>query len=198
MLGVGGLIAVPFTQRFGRLPVLWWAMFLSLWMTLFATLAPSNIAFIVARCLQGLFTTAPQCIGLSFIHDMFFFHEHARKIGVWAWAFVISPYLGPFLSAIISNFKSWRDSFWIDFMIVGMALCFVTFLGDETIYDRDIPEEQPPKPTGYLNYRFQMLTGIYGSKCRGRVTVWQSTKDLFFLLTRPYFACCCCNSTFIR
>ena len=71
MLGVGGLIAVPFTQRFGRLPVLWWAMFMSLWMTLFATLAPSNVAFIVARCLQGVFTTAPQCIGLSFIHDMY-------------------------------------------------------------------------------------------------------------------------------
>jgi MFS family permease len=71
MLGVGGLIAVPFTQRFGRLPVLFWAMFMSLFMTLFATLAPNNVAFIAARCLQGLFTTAPQCIGLSFIHDMY-------------------------------------------------------------------------------------------------------------------------------
>jgi len=71
MLGVGGLIAVPFTQRFGRLPVLWWSMFMSLFMTLFATLAPNNVAFIVARCLQGLFTTPPQCIGLSFIHDMY-------------------------------------------------------------------------------------------------------------------------------
>jgi MFS family permease len=198
MLGVGGLIAVPFTQRFGRLPVLWWSMFLSLWMTLFATLAPNNTAFIVARCLQGLCTTAPQCIGLSFIHDMFFFHEHARKIGIWAWAFVISPYLGPFLSAIISNFKSWRVSFWIDFMIVGLALFFVTFLGDETMYDRDNMDEQPAKPTGYLNYRVQMLTGIYGGKCRGRVTVWQSTKDLFFLLTRPYFACMCSILTFLR
>jgi len=174
---------------------------MSLFMTLFATLAPNNTAFIVARCLQGLFTTPPQCIGLSFIHDMylplmlslllppccspiqrpspfcfphhhpfaflimlpylyiptarsqlllripqisslvtvinyianpafrFFFHEHARKIGIWAWAFVIAPYLGPFLSAIISNYKPWRTSFWIDFMIVGLALFFVTFLG---------------------------------------------------------------------
>lgn len=81
MLGIGGLIAVPFTQRFGRLPVLWWAMFMSLWMTLFATLAPSNIAFIVARCLQGLFTTAPQCIGLSFIHDMYSYYRTSLIIG---------------------------------------------------------------------------------------------------------------------
>jgi MFS family permease len=65
-------------------------------------------------------------------HFRFFFHEHARKIGIWAWAFVISPYLGPFLSAIISNYKPWRTSFWIDFLIVGLALTFVTFLGSSS------------------------------------------------------------------
>jgi len=191
MLGVGGLVAVPFTQRVGRIPVLWWTMFLSLWMVLFATLSPNNIVFIVARCLQGLFTTAPQVIGLSFIHDMFFFHEHARKIGVWVCAFVISPYLGPFLATVISNHKPWRTTFWIDFMIIGLALVFVTFLGDETMYDRDSIDEQPPKPKGWLNYRVKILTGVYGYKCKGRTTVWQSTKDLFFLLTRPYFLCLC-------
>jgi len=191
MLGVGGLVAVPFTQRFGRIPVLWWTMFLSLWMALFATLAPNNIAFIVARCLQGLFTTAPQVIGLSFIRDMFFFHEHARKIGIWASAFIISPYLGSFLAAIISNYKSWRIAFWIDFTIIGLALILVTFLGDETMYDRDAVDKQPSKPKGWLNYRVKILTGIYGYQCHGRTTVWQSTKDLFFLLTRPYFLCLC-------
>jgi MFS family permease len=71
MLGVGGVISVPFAQRFGRIPVLWWSMFMSLFMTLFATLSPNNTTFIVARCLQGFFTTAPQCIGLSLIHDMY-------------------------------------------------------------------------------------------------------------------------------
>jgi MFS family permease len=74
MLGVGGLIAVPFSQHYGRLPVLWWSMFLSLMATLFAVLAPNNVSFIVARCLQGLFTPAPQCIGLSVIHDMYVLH----------------------------------------------------------------------------------------------------------------------------
>ena len=124
----------------------------------------------------------------------FFFHEHARKIGIWACAFVISPYLGSFLSAIVSNYKSWRTSFWIDFVIVGLALAFVTFLGDETMYDRYNLDEQPRKPTGFLNYKAQMLTGIYGSKCKGRRTVWQTIKDLFYLLTRPYFLCLCCIS----
>ena len=125
------------------------------------------------------------------INIRFFFHEHARKIGIWAWAFVTSPFLGPFLSAVISNYESWRFAFWIEFTIVGMALTFVTFLGDETLYDRNTIEQQPPKPTGYFKYRVQILSGYYGAKCIGRTTVWKSTKDLFYLMTRPYFLCLC-------
>jgi MFS family permease len=121
------------------------------------------------------------------VHLRFFFHEHARKIGIWAWAFVISPYLGPFLSAIIANFESWRTSFWINFLVVGLAVVFVALLTDETMYDRDNCDQQPPKPAGYINYKIQMLSGYYGAKCQGRTTVWQSTKDLAYLLTRPYF-----------
>ena len=139
----------------------------------------------------------PYLIGFAVGADFgcrFYFHEHARKIGIWAWAFVISPYLGPFLSAIIANFKPWRTSSWINFLIVGLALTFVTFLGDETLYDRDNTDIQPPKPQGWLKYKVQMLTGIYGAKCKGRTTVWQSTRDLFFLLTRPYFLFLCGTS----
>jgi hypothetical protein len=46
-------------------------------------------------------------------------------------------------------------------MIVGLALTFVTLFGEETLYDRDNLDIQPPNPTGYLNFRFQMLTGIW-------------------------------------
>ena len=180
-------------------------MFMSLSMTLFAILVIDNVSFIITRCLQGLFTTASQCIGPSFIHDMyfitpvlanhrFFFHEHTRKIGIWTWAFVISPYLDSFLSAVISNYKPWRTTFWIDFVIVGLALTFATFFDNETIYNRDHLDELLLKPIGFLNYKMQMLTGIYGAKCKGRTTVWQSTKDLFYLLTRPDFLCLCCIS----
>jgi MFS family permease len=121
----------------------------------------------------------------------FFFHEHARKIGIWVSAFIISPYLGTFLSAIISNYEPWRTTFWICVVIVGLALVFVTFLGDETLYQRNNIDKQPRKPTGYLNYRIQMLTGIYGAKCKGRTTLWKSICDLFYILTRPYFLCLC-------
>jgi MFS family permease len=135
-------------------------------------------------------------LSCSCLIGRFFFHEHARKIGIWGMAFVISPFLGPFLSGIISNSESWRVTFWIEFMIVGLALTYVALLGEETLYDRDNVDVQPPKPTGYLNHRFQMLTGIYGAKCKGRTTLWKSTQNLIWLPTRPYFFCLCSRFPF--
>lgn len=70
MIGIGSLIAVPVVQRYGRLPTLFWSMFLSFWMTLGATLVNNHIGFIALRCLQTTFSAAPQVIGLSFVHDM--------------------------------------------------------------------------------------------------------------------------------
>jgi len=89
----------------------------------------------------GLWPTEPH-FDLYLPRVRFFFHEHARKIGIWAWAFVISPYLGPFLSAIISNYKPWRTDFWIDFLFIGLALTFVTLLGTPP----PPPPLRPPSP----------------------------------------------------
>jgi hypothetical protein len=54
-------------------------MTLAFFMTIFASAAPTWISYIVARCLQGFFVTAPQVVGLSMIHDMFFFHGTAAS-----------------------------------------------------------------------------------------------------------------------
>jgi MFS family permease len=79
MLGVGGVFSVPLTRWLGRLPILFWSVTLGFFMTIFAAAAPTWISFIVARCLQGLFITAPQVVGLSMIHDMFFFHGQSHQ-----------------------------------------------------------------------------------------------------------------------
>lgn len=41
-------------------------------------------SFMAARILNGFFSTVSQGGGLMFIQDMFFFHERARKINLWA------------------------------------------------------------------------------------------------------------------
>ena len=92
MQGPGGLLAVPLAQRYGRLPVLFWSQFLTLVVTIGAYGASGYAGFTACRTLQGFFAAPPQVIGLSIIHDMFFFHERARKVNIWAFCFLVGMY----------------------------------------------------------------------------------------------------------
>ncbi len=78
------------------------------------------------------------------IQDLFFLHQHARKINIWALALVISPFLGPLLGAFMVNFVSWRWPYWVYAIETGIILVLVVLFVDEPYYDRSIPEDQQP------------------------------------------------------
>ena len=187
-LGVGGIVAVPLSQRYGRLPVLFWSMFCTMLLTIGLCLCPNWVPYIAVRCLQGFFCTSPQVIGLSMIHDMFFWHEHARCINIWAFCYIMGPYLGPLLAGVIVNYISWRDTNWILFAIFGLAT-ILTLTADESLYDRQRINEQPPKPKGFFNYKIQSLTGVVGARAVGRPTIAVSFWHILIIWSRPYFIC---------
>ena len=62
------------------------------------------------RTLQGFFGAPPQVIGMSIIHDMFFFHERARKINIWAFSFLLGPYVGPLISSLLILRIGWLEN----------------------------------------------------------------------------------------
>jgi MFS family permease len=61
-------------EVWNRLPVLFWTQVLATIAVIGATFAPTYAGFTACRTLQGFVGTAPQVIGLSIVHDMFFFH----------------------------------------------------------------------------------------------------------------------------
>jgi MFS family permease len=117
---------------------------------------------------------------------MFFFHERARKINIWAFSFLLGPYLAPFLSGfILQGFKGdWVMTFGMLCALYGLSVLMVIFLGDETLYSRDGVNK--PREKGIVA-KIKLLTGITGlQSTQGRPGLWEVTKDLFGLLTRPY------------
>ncbi|EON61602.1 hypothetical protein W97_00817 [Coniosporium apollinis CBS 100218] len=184
MQGPGGLLAVPLCQRYGRLPVLFWSQLLTLVFTIGATVSPDYASFTACRTLQGFFGAPPQVIGLSMIHDMFFFHERARKINIWAFSFLIGPYLGPFISAFIAEKLWWKENFGVLCGFYAFSVLMVICFGDETLYDRD--GRRSISSSGF-GRRTSLLLGIAGFReCAGRPTIWRVTKDQYSLLLRPY------------
>ncbi|MCJ1393458.1 hypothetical protein MMC18_006333 [Xylographa bjoerkii] len=152
MLGIGGLFWIPFIYFWGRAPVLFWTQVAGTLFTLGCALTTSFTTFYGLRALMGFTLTACQTIGLSYIKDMFFFHEHARKIGLWAALFLLSPYCGPlFGNFIIAGTGQWRIVFWLVFAVCCLDLILIVSFADESWYRRDIPvAEQPPRGTRLL------------------------------------------------
>lgn len=179
-----GSLTLADWMSYCRLPVLFWSQLLTLVCSIGATLAHNYAGFTACRTLQGFFGAPPQVIGLSIIHDMFFFHERARKINIWAFSFLLGPYLGPFISGFIAENLSWRSNFAVLCGFYGFSVLTVIFLGDETLYDRNA--ERAPRTKGILG-RLSLLTGLTGFQERGpRPSLWTVCKDMFGLLLRPY------------
>ena len=143
--GIGGIWWIPCVYFWGRAPVLFWTVLAGTLFTLGCCLAQNFTVFYALRALQGFTLTSGQTIGLAYIKDMFYFHEHARKIGLWAGLFLLSPYAGPMLgNFILYTTGSWRAVFWLVFAICCFDLTLIVLFLDESWYRRDISRVDQP------------------------------------------------------
>ncbi|KAL6244801.1 hypothetical protein RBB50_008329 [Rhinocladiella similis] len=193
MIGAGGLAAVPLTRWLGRLPILFWAISIALILTIAASATPGWMSYLVIRCIQGFVITAPQVVGLSMIHDMFFFHEHARKIGIWAFSIIFSPVIGPLISGVIVNYASWRTSSWVNTGLLAIGVILIVLFGEETAHGdgkTPVSSSKSSKMTERLLSRVKLLTGVTGYRAYHN-GVKHTIQDMCIVATRPHFVCVC-------
>ncbi|PNY25390.1 Uncharacterized protein TCAP_04679 [Tolypocladium capitatum] len=136
MLGAGGVFVVALSAYFGRLPVLFWFLVMATATAAWCAAATTFDSFMAARILNGFFSTVAQGGGLMFINDIFFFHERARKINIWAGFIILSPYFGPLFTAFIISTQEWNVAFWLFFAMCGLALVLSVLFIPETYYNR--------------------------------------------------------------
>ncbi|KAL9112383.1 MAG: hypothetical protein Q9227_003225 [Pyrenula ochraceoflavens] len=162
MLGAGGVFVVAGSAYFGRLPLLFWFLIIAVATAAWCAGAKSFESFMAARILNGFFSTVAQGGGLMFINDMFYFHERARKINIWAAFIILSPYLGPLFAAFITSTQSWPWPFWVYTILTGICLLLTIAFVPETYYNRKIsPHDVPPNGN-----RISTLVGIHQRRVR--------------------------------
>jgi len=160
--------------------VLFWSQVLGFIMVIIATFSPSYACFTAFRTLQGFVATSPQVIGLSVVHDLFFFHERARKVNIWAFTFLLGPFLGPFVSSFLLSKISWRFDMGVLAMFYGVSTILVALVGEETLYDR----QKGVNPTSGAS-RISLLIGIAGVKSKGQTTMLAVSKHLIQVGIKP-------------
>jgi len=185
MLGAGGVVAVTLSAYFGRYPVLFWFIVLGVATAAWCAAATTFPSFMAARILNGFFSTVAQGGGLMFIKDMYFFHEHARKINIWSAFIILSPYFGPMFTAFIINTLKWQWAFGLYTIMTGLCLVLIMLFADETYYDRRIPIEAQPARGSHIS---RMLGIAQWRSRRHRNTIGQALQRPFIAISKlPVF-----------
>ncbi|KAF7554453.1 hypothetical protein G7Z17_g2925 [Cylindrodendrum hubeiense] len=178
MMALGGLVWVPMTSFLGRAPTLFWSNLFGLVFSIGTAVSPNFTCFYAMRALTGFFITSAQTISIAFIRDMFFFHERARKIGLWALLYIASPFWGPLVgNFVLGGTNSWENVFWVCVAVCGVDMILIVSFLDETWYNRDIPScDQPPRGHSFLA-RMSRIIGVWELKHH---SLYYETALLFF------------------
>jgi MFS family permease len=158
----------PLSTFWGRAPLIWWTAFFALFFNLGCVLAPDFATYYGMRSLVGLVSNAPPTIAVGMLQDMFFFHERARKVGLWTVCFIVSPVVGPLLgNFIMSQTNNSQHVLWMCFGVQGLYLIPLNLFMDETWYRRDLSQAQQPSRPNTFYTRFGRLTGAWQLKNHG-------------------------------
>ena len=139
MIGAGGLVVVTLSAYFGRLPVLFYFLSLSVATAVWCAAATTFDSFMTARILNGFFSSVAQGGGLMWISDLFITIEQPRKINFWSSFIIIAPFTGPLVSAFIVNRTTWPWVFWLLTMLSAVCWILVVLFVDETFFIRAAP-----------------------------------------------------------
>lgn len=110
-------------------------------------LAPNLASYFIFRMLTAYQGTSFLIVGSSCLADIYTPTARATALGWFLSGTLIGPAFGPFIGGIIVTFRSWRDIFWLQSALGGLATILVIFFLPETVPAKKIDElrEYPRK-----------------------------------------------------
>lgn len=178
-MGVGSLVAGPFSETFGRNAVYVGSVVVFMVWVLASALAPSLPAQVVFRFLAGCAASTPLVCSGGSVSDMWSSLDKTWAFPLYAIAAFGGPMLGAVMGAYIgpSPLVSWRWSEWTMLILSGLVVVLV-FLG--------MPETYPPL---LLRWKAEHLRRITGDdRFRSEHEIIEATlfSRLRVSMTRPF------------
>lgn len=161
-LSIAGYLAIsavlqivmgPLSDRWGRRPILLWAMAIFTVASVGCWLAPNIWVFLGFRLLQGA-VIAGMALSRAVIRDMAPPQEAASMMGYVAMVMALAPMVGPVIGGVLDQVFGWRMTFFL-FAVMGagvFALCW-----------RDLGETNAAK-SDTLMAQFRTYPALFGSR----------------------------------
>lgn len=141
-LGIGCFVFQPLAMQYGKRPVYLFSTLSCMCFNLWQPFIKTSPMWIASKILAGLVTSPIEALPESSISDLFFEHERATYMGIYACSLYGSNYLAPLVAGFINentahlSVGGWR---WVLFWAVifcGVSFVFLFFFMEETNYER--------------------------------------------------------------
>ena len=131
--GLGHLFMGVISDRYGRKPVLIAGMIGYVITALFCVLAPTFGTLLIARAIQGIFSSAPGVVSRAIVRDCYDGRRMARVMSLTMTFFMIIPVVAPSLGQLILLVADWRTVFAFLFVYGMILLWFCVLRLPETL-----------------------------------------------------------------
>ena len=143
--GIGALFHGPLSDRFGRKPVLVWAVLASAVFSFACSFSTSFDMLLTMRFLHGLSAAASGVLVASIIRDKFDGDAMAKRMSTIFLVFMIVPIIAPTLGQFILLFAGWRTIFDVmAIMCIAAALWTIRRLPETLKPENVIPIQLKP------------------------------------------------------
>lgn len=133
-MGLSPLVYGPLGSTYGRRWPLIIASITFIIFSIGSAVSPNLACYYVMRMLTAFQGTAFLIIGGTMIGDIYRPIERGTAYGFFLSGTLIGPALGPLIAGIIVTYVSWRNIFWLQTALAGVATLAVFFLIPETIH----------------------------------------------------------------
>jgi DHA1 family bicyclomycin/chloramphenicol resistance-like MFS transporter len=118
------IVVGPVSDRYGRRPVLLWAIAIFLLATLGCILAPTVEVFLAFRMLQAV-VVAGLVLGRAVVRDMYPADQAASQIGYVTMGMAVVPMIGPAIGGVLDETLGWQANFWMLAILGALVLALI-------------------------------------------------------------------------
>ncbi len=120
--GFGQLISGPFSDTFGRKPIITIGLMIFILACIAAYYAETLEMMLVARFIQGLGISAPRTVTMALIRDLYSGRKMAQVMSLAMAIFVLVPALAPSIGQLLFINFGWRSIYmaFIAFALIGL------------------------------------------------------------------------------
>jgi len=122
-LAAGQLTYGPLSDRYGRLPILYFGICLYLAASIVCALSTSVDMLIVARAAQGFGAAATPVMSRAIVRDRFSGAQSASVMSFVVMVMATAPLVAPIVGGLVLTFARWQGIFWL--LCIYAVLCLI-------------------------------------------------------------------------